>query len=83
MIQDKKQTVSDTQCLIIVVLCLAVRAFQCAVSFYTVLNICMFMQLEDFLIYWEEEDSVNITRRDDMVDQECEPAVGDVAKVKF
>ena len=36
-----------------------------------------------FLIYWKEEDSVSITRRDDMIEQVCEPSVGDVVKVKY
>ena len=35
------------------------------------------------MIYWKEEDSVSITRRDDMVEQVCEPSVGDVVKVKY
>ena len=35
------------------------------------------------MIYWKEEDSVSVTRRDDMVEQVCEPSVGDVVKVKY
>ena len=36
-----------------------------------------------FLIYWNEEDSVSVTRIDDMLEQRCEPAVGDTVKIRF
>ena len=35
------------------------------------------------MIYWKEEDSVSVTCRDDMVEEVCEPAVGDVVKVEY
>ena len=35
--------------------------------------------VQAFLIY----NSVSVTRRDDMVEQVCEPTVGDVVKTKF
>ena len=36
-----------------------------------------------FLIYWKEEDSVSLARLEDMVEQDGEPNVGDMVKVKF
>ena len=36
-----------------------------------------------FLIYWKEEDSVSVTRIDDMLEQRCEPAVGGTVKIRF
>ena len=42
---------------------------------------CVFSKV--FFIYWKEEDSVSITHRDDMIEQVCEPSVGDVVKVNY
>ena len=36
-----------------------------------------------YLVYWEKEDSVSVTRRYDMVEQVSEPTVGDMVKIKF
>ena len=36
-----------------------------------------------YLIHWKEEDSVSVIRRDDMIEQVSEPAVGDVVEIKF
>lgn len=65
---------------------LDIRAFH---VLYTVSSVVLYRKIihtyaaKAFLIYWKEEDSVSVTRRDDMVEQVCEPAVGDVVKVKY
>lgn len=57
---------------------------QCDVSFCSViLNIHFCYAARAFLIFWQEEDSVSVTRRDDIVVQACQPTVGDVEKIKF
>ena len=50
-------------------------------------NLCMYMYFPNparsFLIYWKEEDSVSVTQVGDMLEQKCEPAVGDTVKIRF
>ena len=44
---------------------------------------CTYHTARAYLVYWEKEDSVSVTRRYDMVEQVSEPAVRDVVKIKF
>ena len=67
------------------------RSLQCVLSvsgrftlsFYIYIQVHLCHAGRAYLIYWEEEDSVSVTRRDNMVEQVCEPAGGDVMKIKF
>ena len=64
------------------------HSLQCALSvrgrftlsFYIYIQVYLCHAGRAYLIYWEEEDSVSVTRRDNRV---CEPAGGDVVKIKF
>ena len=51
--------------------------------FYIYIHVHLCHASRAYLIYWEDNDSVSVTRRDDMVEQVCEPAVSDIVKIKF
>ena len=51
--------------------------------FYIYIHVHLYHAGRAYLIYWEDDDSVSVIRRDDMVEQLCESAVSDIVKIKF